>query len=146
MYFFFIVVHLFSYYAPAVISKTDLLTNGSQKSWSFYSMTPDERCSSIADDTWIFFANGTFEYSRGTVTADAANTCRDFVNVTGTWSFSNSETNISVTALQEKGNPSNVFSVIMLQGQITVLEDNRLVVVKTNPADNTQTNFEFRKK
>jgi hypothetical protein len=126
-------------------SKTDLLTSGTQKSWNVSAMTPDERCSSSSDDTWTFFADGTFEFSHGTVTEDKPNNCSDFVNLTGTWTLTNSESTLTVVGSKEKGDAANNFSVTMLKGTISVLDEEKLVVVTTiSPAE--QYTIEFKKR
>jgi hypothetical protein len=128
-----------------ILSKTTLLTNNTQQPWYVSSMTPDERCGSSSDDQWIFFADGTFEFNHGTVTEDKPNECSDFVNFTGTWTLTNNESILTVVGTKEKGNASNNFSVTMLNGTISVLDEQRLVVVTTiSPTE--QYTIEFKKR
>ena len=123
-------------------SKTELLTGGNLKSWYLFSSTPEEPCSSAIDDSWIFFSNGSFEYNHGVVTEDETGECGDLVNIEGTWEFENNETTLTIIALREKGSTSNSTPLTLLQGEINVLDDGRLVVTATNPS----TSAEFRKK
>lgn len=126
-------------------TKTDFLTSGSQKSWYPFSSTPDDACGSISDDTWTFFANGTFTYDHGTITEDVNNNCGDLINLEGSWEFSNNETTLTVTGLREAGASTDNLSLTLMQGDVTLLDNDRLVVSTTGP-NSVQYIIEFRKK
>lgn len=124
-------------------SKTDLLTGGSQKSWYVYSVTPDGACASSSDDTWTFFADGALAYDHGTVTEDLEGSCGDYMNLEGTWNFSNNETEIAFVALRAAGSTEDMAEPFTIgTGIVTTLTSDRLVIT----ADADGEIVEFRKK
>jgi hypothetical protein len=131
---------------PALVSKKELLSGTSQRSWYMYAMTPDERCGSAFDDTWTFFSTGEFEYDHGTVLDDQVKRCGDFVNLIGSWEFQNNETRLKVTALQEKNNPSNTFEFLILFGTIHQIDADKFVIKDTDPSTNREYSIEFRRR
>lgn len=119
-----------------VISKTDLLTGGSQKTWYMHSASPaDELCSSQSDNTYIFFADGSFEYDHGTVTmgTDNDSECGDLVNLEGTWEFKENETAIVIVGRRVKGETEDMAEPLTLfDVKIDELAIGRLVLVDRN--------------
>jgi hypothetical protein len=123
-------------------SKLNLLTAGSQKGWYPYDATGFDLCPSNADDTWIFFADGTFELDNGDINESEAESCSDLVSLIGEWEFQNGESEIEVEALQEKDDPTNTFSFIILDGNIKTLTEDKLVI----EAEDGDESIEFRKR
>lgn len=128
---------------PAV-SKTDLLSGGSQKTWYIYAALPDDRCASATDDSWIFSSNGTFEFNHGAIIEDEVNECSDFVNIEGTWKFENNEATLTIIALKEKGSTEDIGTLTLVQGEISVLTNERLVITYSTPSPSGS--VEFRKR
>ena len=108
-------------------SKTELLTNGNQKSWFVFSSSPDDACSSSADDSWTFFSDGTFEYDHGDVT-EGDDGCGDLINFEGSWTFTNEESDITIVALRATGSTDNMDPLTVVDGSLTVLTEDRLVI------------------
>ena len=128
--------------APAP-SKKELLTGGTQKDWYIYSISPDDRCASGADDTWTFSADGSLAFDHGTITEDEQGECGDFINFEGTWEFSSDETEITAIARRAAGAAEDMDeSVTVLDGTITTLTNDRMVITL---ADNS-TIIELRKR
>ena len=96
------------------ISRLQLLTNGSTKSWNVTAESPESSEISCRPDTdfasdnsWAFSSDGTFKYDHGTLTEGEV--CSDMRNLTGNWKFTESESNLLITLLYETGNPSYTF-------------------------------------
>lgn len=128
------------------LSKTELLAGTDSKSWFIYSRTPDdEECPATTemslDNTYIFFADGTFEYSSGEVTGD----CDNLVDFIGTWKFTNSEEEIEVTGLQEKDNPENSFEFTFVDGVFKELSQDKFVLSVPTPDEEFIVEFRVRK-
>jgi hypothetical protein len=123
-------------------SKTELLTGGTQKSWSIFSSTPETPCSSSTDDRWTFFADGTFEYDHGDVTESDDSECGDLINFEGSWAFESAETKISIVALRPTGSDEEVDPLTVASGTLTELTSDRLIIT----APGTQGSMELRKK
>jgi VCBS repeat-containing protein len=128
---------------PVVLSKTDLLTSGSQKTWYTFSSTPEPLCSSTHDDTYTFFADGSFEYDHGIITESDDGECGDLINLEGTWKFEENESAITITALRAKGATEDMDPLTIIQADITELTIGRLVLVSK---DGTSGTLEFRPK
>ena len=137
--------------------RTALLAGTTQKSWYLVAsslVSPKASCNASAamslDNTYTFYANGTFEFDHGTIIDDAdcksEDCCSDLVNITGTWQFTNDQTNLVITALHEKNEPDNKFAFEMYNGAIDQLSDGVLKFSQTDPETNTLYIFEFRKR
>jgi hypothetical protein len=126
---------------PPPPSKTELLTGGTQKSWSVFSSTPEAPCSSSADDKWTFFSNGTFEYDHGDVTESEDSECGDLINFEGTWAFESEETKITIIALRPTGSDEEIDPLTVASGTVTELTSDRFVI--TGPG--SQGSLELRK-
>jgi hypothetical protein len=142
----FFIVTTGSWCVCADYSTIALLTNNSQKSWVISSISSGSACSSSSDDSWIFFANGTFEYNHGTVTEDATNECSDFVNYVGTWEFTNNEAGLRIKALHEKGNASNAIEMTIMDATIVVLDESQLKVTQADPSGGGSVTIQFNKR
>jgi VCBS repeat-containing protein len=128
--------------APAP-SKKELLTGGTHKDWYVYSSSPEDRCASGVDDTWTFFADGSFAYDHGTITEDEQGECGDLINFEGTWEFSSDETGITVIALRAAGAAEDMGeSITVLGGNITTLTNDRMVVT----LEDNSASIELRKR
>lgn len=124
-------------------SKTDLLTGGSQKSWYVFAVTPDGPCPSSSDDTWTFFADGSMAYDHGTVTESQEGTCGDYINLEGTWEFTNNETEITLVATRAAGATEEMAEPFTIgNGVVTTLTSDRLVISVNGDSEIV----EFRKK
>ncbi|HEY8937838.1 MAG TPA: hypothetical protein VIM65_21585 [Cyclobacteriaceae bacterium] len=141
----------------SVDDRTMLLASASSKSWYIYSTTPETdhpTCLSThaisIDNTYTFYANGTFEFDHGTVTESPGCTsdecCSDLVNFTGTWKFTNNQNSIVITGLAEKGNPANKFNLELYNGAISQLDDAVLKFTQRDPETNILHTIEFRKR
>lgn len=79
-------------------SRTELLTGN----WYVTSETPSSvaGCGTgepyVADDTYAFWADGTFTYDHGAITEGTGN-CSNFINLEGTWTFHDNESRFLVT-------------------------------------------------
>ncbi len=131
-----------------VVSKKDQLTGTTQRGWYVYAMTPDERCSSSADDTWTFFPDGSFEYDNGTITDDITNDggCSDFADLLGSWELTENETHLTIVAESTKDDPSTTFDLTIMQGTITSMSDEKFILAATDPSTNAQATIEFRRR
>jgi hypothetical protein len=96
------------------VSKTQLLTDGTSKSWNITATSPEpdeESCRPDADhardNAWTFSNDGSFVYDHGTLTEGEV--CSDARNLTGLWKFTENEANLLITVLYETGNPGNTF-------------------------------------
>ena len=111
-------------------SKTELLSGDNQKSWYIYSSTPEGQCTSGADDSWTFSADGGFAYDHGTVTEgeDEDGECGDLINLEGTWAFSEEETEITIIALRGTESTEDLDPMTIVTGDITTLTRDRFVI------------------
>lgn len=125
-------------------SKTQLLTADTQKSWYIVAASPEEPCGSASDDSWIFKSDGTFEFDHGTVTEDEAGECSDFINLTGTWEFTDSETGLKLFAERGKDDPSVELNLTLFDAKITELTDDKLSLSQEH--NGTTRTVEFRKR
>ena len=134
-----------------------LLANATNKDCYLYSSTPEsstETCRSdhaiASDNTYIFYADGTFKFDHGTITEDEACTnedcCNDLVNITGKWKFTNNQKKIRITALHETGNESNALTMVLFNATIDQLDENVLKISQTDSETNIVYTYEFRKK
>ena len=129
-----------------ILSRKDMLTGGSHQSWQIYSITPDQRCKSSTDDSWIFFADGTFEFDHGSITENETNKCSDLVNIVGKWELLDNESTLKVVAAHEKGNTENTFTTILIEGKITELNNEKLLINIFDATSQRHYAYEFRKK
>jgi hypothetical protein len=123
-------------------TKTELLTGGTQKSWSIFSQSPEPACSSSTDDRWTFFSDGTFQYDRGTVTESEDGECSDLINFEGSWAFESAETKITIIALRPTGSTDEIDPLTVASGTLTELTSDRLIIT----APGSQGSVELRKK
>jgi hypothetical protein len=136
--------------------KTSLISGATHKQWFLYSKAPDEAGSCISsaplsrDNTYTFYANGTFEFDHGAITEDATcqgeDCCTDFVNLTGTWRFTNSQKGLRIIALHETGNTANAQKIVLYNGTIEYLDESVLKFSQSDPSTNIKYTFEFRKR
>ena len=135
------------------ISNTELLAGSSQKSWYMYNIAPERPGTSCQasspqslDNTWIFFTNGAIEFDHGKITEDPTckeeNCCGDLVNFVGTWTFSKSETNLTISALHEKGNISNAFNISLFNATLVQLSADALIMKQS--IEGVEYTIEFR--
>lgn len=131
-----------------VVPKKDLLAGTTQRGWYLHSMTPDERCSSSADDTWTFFPDGSFEYDNGTITEEVTNEggCSDFADLLGSWELSENETHLTVIAESRKDDPSTTFNLTIMEGTLKTVSDDKLIIEATDPSTNEKATVEFRRR
>jgi hypothetical protein len=129
----------------------ELLAGTESKEWYLYATSPEsETCPtssvSIVDNTYTFSSDGTFFYDHGTVTEvpGCDNCCGDLVNITGTWEFTNDETNMKIMALYKTGDPDFVLDIELINGQIDLLESGKLQLSYTNPNTGLEETLEFR--
>jgi hypothetical protein len=122
------------------VSKLDLLTGGSQKSWYVYDTTDDDPCPSTADDNWTFFADGVLDYNHGTITDSEEGQCGDLVNFEGTWEFGDNETSLTMVAERNTDTDEDLGSFTLISGDITTLTEDRLVISVSSGS------VEFRKR
>lgn len=133
------------------ISDLELLAGTAQKAWYMYDETPkDEDCLPTAafklDNSWIFFADGSFEFDPGDLTEDpeCEDCCSDIINVTGWWEFTNDGKGIKITVDHEKDNPDGFDPFVMMDGSIDALTGDQLKV--TQVVDGVNQTAELRKK
>ena len=134
-------------------SKAELLTGGSQKTWYLTGRSPDgnNSCSSSSphfqDNNWTFFIDGSLEYNHGQLTEDPGcedkDCCSDLVNLTGKWELTNNGAGLRITALHEKGNPENAFSLILFDAALEQLESGRFVMAQNDPETGVKHTFTF---
>jgi hypothetical protein len=131
-----------------VVSKKDQLTGTTQRGWYIHSMTPDERCSSGADDTWTFFSDGSFEYNNGTITEDITDEggCGDFANLLGSWELTENETHIKIIAKSRKDDPSTTFDLAILEGTLTSMSEEKFIITAKDPSSDDEGTVEFRRR
>lgn len=115
-------------------SRTALLTGGSSKQWNITAQTPandDPNCGPsqayAQDNTWTFFADGDFTFDRGAIFENE--TCGDFGNFEGTWTFEEDDTRIFVAT-------GTGPTWVIMDGEIISLSKNELVVgVEVEPGE-----------
>jgi hypothetical protein len=97
------------------VSKKELLTNNSSKSWNITDETPADlepgcgpSSDGAKDNTWTFYADGKFTFDHGTVVEESESSCSDFINITGTWSFTDNESKLLIVAEKDTDNPDEV--------------------------------------
>ena len=116
-------------------SKTQLLTNGSTKSWNVTAESPadeDEDCrpssAHNADNSWNFSKDGSFTYDHGTLTEGTQ--CSDLINLTGNWSFQENGSRLLITISQATDNPSLTFdNETLLSAEIKSLSATSMTLV-----------------
>lgn len=130
-----------------------LLTDSTQKTWYIYDETPaEEECLPTAafklDNSWIFFADGSFEYDHGELTEDPEcqedGCCSDLVNIIGSWESTNDGKDIKIMFDYEKDNPDNSENMVLIDGSIDLLTEDQLKISQV--IDGTKETIEFRKK
>jgi hypothetical protein len=112
-------------------SKTELLTNGSSKSWNLTASSdtetdcpPDSERSK--DNTWTFHADGNFTYDHGEITE--SETCGDLKNITGTWSFQEDETKLKIFAHHNTDDPDDVFNDELFTHPLVEITDSKFIL------------------
>lgn len=124
------------------ISKEELLTANSSKSWNVTYATfdkdePDESCKSVnvstADNAWIFKSKGVFEFNNGTLTEVPECPecqCSDFANLTGTWKLFSNEDSLSVVAtgrIEDNGDITDFADIEILRYKLKSLTATEMV-------------------
>lgn len=137
-------------------SKTEMLAGNKQKNWYIVGKTPDgiKACSLSSphyqDNTWAFFADGSFEYNHGQLTEDpdclGKDCCSDLVNLVGKWEFTNNEKGLRITSLYEQGKSANTFSVVLFDAVINQFEEGKLLLSQVDVESGQKYQFEFRLK
>lgn len=132
-------------------SNTGLLAGTQSKTWYMHSQTPeDEDCPLTmaihSDNTWTFFADGSFEYSNGTIKEEPGcpECCGDLVNIIGTWEFTDEDEGIEIITLGEKDNPENTFEFKLMWGDFDVLEESKFILRGYEPEEEIEYVTEFR--
>lgn len=102
----------------------------------------------INDNSYIFLADGTFEFRHGVVTEDTQcdDCCHDMVDIVGEWEYNETESTISVTALHEKANAANSMYATLYNGKLQIVEETRFVLVQMNTETGMRYTLEFRKR
>jgi len=137
--------------------QTLLLSSVNSKSWYLYTSLPESTVSSCKssskislDNTYTFYANGTFEFDHGTVIEDPScqdeGCCSDFINLSGTWKFTNDQTGIVITALNERGYPDHKVNIELYNGTISELTESSFKISQVDPETKVLHTIEFRKK
>ncbi|MEX2235379.1 MAG: hypothetical protein WD824_24660 [Cyclobacteriaceae bacterium] len=137
-----------------IVDNNALLTGNNKKSWYLYSTTPDNsgECKDLesvkSDNSYIFSADGGFEFDHGTVTEDPSceDCCSDFVNIVGQWKFTGNEKGIRVTLIHEKGKKENAHTMVLFDASIELLTEQGLKLRQTDKASGTVYTLEFRKR
>jgi hypothetical protein len=124
------------------LSNKELLAGTEKQSWTLFSTTTG-RCISATDDSWIFFADGSFEFNHGTVIEDEINRCRDFINITGRWELTDNDSRLKVIVTLEKDGVANIHP--LLEGRIQELNEEKLIVISTETETGAMHTFEFRR-
>jgi hypothetical protein len=143
--------------ANSIDNLTEVLAGTNSKSWYLYSSTPEANIASCKtshplslDNTFTFYANGTYEFDHGAVTEDPAcmseNCCSDLINISGTWKFTNNQTGLVITAVSEKGKPANVINMVIYSGTIEELSETVLKFSQLDAETNIMHHFELRKR
>jgi hypothetical protein len=115
-------------------SKTELLTNNSSKSWNVTGDSSDdeddEGCSVNSerskDNTWTFYSDGKFTYDHGEVTE--TETCGDFKNITGTWSFLEDEKKLRIFILYNTDDPTDVLNDELFSANLIEISADKFVL------------------
>ena len=154
----FTILGLFDFHNKVSLEDNNLqlLAGITQKTWYLHSKTPDAVLPSCQanspqslDNSWIFFANGTFEFNRGAITQDNScqdtGCCSDMLNIVGTWAFTNNGSGLKITMLHQKEKPSNSFHEVLLEATLIQLAADKFVV-KVMPANGSDMEAEFRTK
>jgi hypothetical protein len=137
--------------------RTFLLTDGIDKTWYIYSSFPegvnstcDETHIIQADNTYIFYSNGTFEFDHGEIVEDTNCTsedcCSDLVNITGKWKLRNNDKKLRIVAEYETGNKSNALQLTLFDATIDYLDENVLKLSQVDSETNVTYTYEFRKR
>jgi hypothetical protein len=104
----------------------------------------------LYDNTWTFFADGSFEFDHGAITQDPdcmeEGCCTDLVNIIGNWSLTENGTMIKVMFLHEKDNPSNTLNEEFFSAEIDKLDENTLQISLTDKIPGEKQSYEFRAK
>jgi hypothetical protein len=138
-----------------VETKAILLAGSTQKAWYLTSKTPEPAmapCQSSSpqsmDNTWTFYADGTFTYNHGAVTEDAdcnePGCCSDLANLEGSWELKGAEEGLTITALKLQESQESIGAVTLMDARILLLEEGRLRLSQKHPETGVETVFEFK--
>jgi hypothetical protein len=138
-----------------VESKAALLAGSTQKDWYLASQTPEPvmaPCQSSSpqsmDNTWTFYADGTFIYNNGAVTEDdscnGADCCSDLANLEGSWELKGAEEGLTITATKLQESQESIGAVTLLDARILLLEEGRLRLSQKHSETGIETIFEFK--
>lgn len=130
-----------------------LLSGHSNKTWYLYSTSQgaDKMCTAIQDDnSYLFYADGTFEFDRGLLTEEAGcvneNCCSDMVNIIGRWKLIHDQKRLRVIADREAGNEKNILKLTLFDATIDYLDENVLKLSQLDSESNVTYTYEFRKR
>lgn len=121
---------------PVELTKAEMLASEESKVWLLFAITPEEDpCAEeeeyMSDNTWTFFADGTFKFDHGTVTESEICQSSDFINLTGSWEISEDGTEFASYLLSATDNPEDVYpegEVEYIIGTIVLLEENKFLL------------------
>jgi hypothetical protein len=153
---FFLIIVTFSnwtYRYPEAENR-NFLASDTKKDWQLVRSTPEPELNSckplgsvLYDNTWTFFADGSFEFDHGAITQDPdcmeEGCCTDLVNIIGSWSFTENGTMIKVMFLHEKDNPSNTLNEEFFSAEIDILDENTLQISLTDKITGEKQSYEF---
>jgi hypothetical protein len=128
-----------------------LLSGQSNKTWYLYSQGADNMCAAIQDDnSYLFYADGTFEFDRGMLTEEAGcineNCCSDMVNIIGRWKLIHDQKRLRVIADREAGNEKNILKLTLFDATIDHLDEGVLKLSQVDGETNVTYTYEFRKR
>jgi len=130
------------------------LTNSSSKTWYLQQVSPTSNCKSMdliaRDNTYTFFADDRFEFDHGQVTEDpdcnGEGCCSDWVNLEGTWAFTNNGKGLKIIALRIKGTSESLDNEVLFNASIDLLSEDILRLRIVDPETKITHSLEFRKK
>jgi hypothetical protein len=121
---------------PIELTKGELLAGEESKIWVLFATTPEEEdcpegAAHESDNTWTFFADGTFEFDHGTVTEDPVCQSSDTKNLTGVWEISEDDMHLEMTISFATDFPEMIFTEDengYLNSTIVQLDENKLIL------------------
>lgn len=140
-----------------MLGNTNPLTGNMNKCWYLNLVTPESdqvTCKSSSsikrDNTYTFFADGRFEFDHGQITEDPnckdEGCCSDWVNIEGTWAFTNNGKGLKIVALRVKGTSTSLDNEVLFDASIDLLSEEVLRLKVVDPETKIRHSLEFRKK
>lgn len=126
-------------------TKRQFLTANSSKAWALN--TSDTACADVSsDNTYTFFADGTFRFDHGSVVEDPECSDNDLVNISGEWKLLKGDKILRIIGSHQTDKANNSMETVLMEGSIELLNEDVLRISQVTEGSESYQTIEFHSK